>query len=64
MVSTSSDVKLMAHLLRRAGFGATKEQLDQYISIGYEGVVDSLIDNEDSSRINNALVRRYSLTSL
>ena len=59
MVSTSSDVKLMAHLLRRAGFGATKEQLDQYISIGYEGVVDSLIDNEDSSRINNALVRRY-----
>ena len=59
MVTTSTDVKLMAHLLRRAGFGATKEQLDQYISIGYEKVVDSLIDKEDSSRINDALVRRY-----
>lgn len=59
MVTTSPDVKLMAHLLRRAGFGATKEQLDQYISIGYEKVVDSLIDTEDSSRINDALVRRY-----
>ena len=59
MVTTSPDVKLMAHLLRRAGFGATREQLDQYISIGYEKVVDSLIDTEDSSRINDALVRRY-----
>ena len=59
MVTTSPDVKLMAHLLRRAGFGATKEQLDQYISIGYEKVVDSFIDTEDSSRINDALVRRY-----
>ena len=59
MVTTSPDVKLMAHLLRRAGFGATREQLGQYISIGYEKVVDSLIDTEDSSRINDALVRRY-----
>ena len=59
MVTTSPGVKLMAHLLRRAGFGATREQLDQYISIGYEKVVDSLIDTEDSSRINDALVRRY-----
>ena len=59
MVTTSPDVKLMAHLLRRAGFGATKEQLDQYISIGYEKVVDSFIATEDSSRINDALVRRY-----
>jgi len=59
MVTISTDVKLMAHLLRRAGFGATKEELDQHISIGYEKVVDLLIDNNDSSRINDALVRRY-----
>ena len=59
MVTINTDIKLMAHLLRRAGFGATKEQLDKYTSIGYEKVVDSLIDNNDSSRINDALVRRY-----
>jgi uncharacterized protein (DUF1800 family) len=59
MEATSTDVKLMAHLLRRAGFGATKEQLDQYISSGYEETVDLLVDNEDSSRIDDALVRRY-----
>ena len=54
MEATSTDVKLMAHLLRRAGFGATKEQLDQYISSGYEETVDLLVDNEDSSRIDDA----------
>ncbi len=59
MVTINTDIKLMAHLLRRAGFGATKEQLDKYTSIGYEKVVESLIGNNDSSRINDALVRRY-----
>ena len=59
MVTTSPDIKLMAHLLRRAGFGSTKEQLDEYLSLGYQRVVDKLIDDVDSSRINDALVRRY-----
>ena len=59
MVTTSPDVKLMAHLLRRAGFGSTKTELNAYLSMGYETVVDQLIDDVDSSRINDALVRRY-----
>ena len=59
MVTTSPDVKLMAHLLRRAGFGSTKTELNSYLSMGYETVVDQLIDDVDSSRINDALVRRY-----
>ena len=59
MVTKSPDIKLMAHLLRRAGFGSTKEELDEYLSIGYERVVDKLVDDVDSSRINDALVRRY-----
>lgn len=59
MVTTSPDIKLMAHLLRRAGFGSTKAQLDEYLSVGYEKVVDGLIDELDSSRIDDALVRRY-----
>ena len=59
MVTINTDVKLMAHLLRRAGFGATKDELDKYNSMGYENVVDSLIDNNNSQRINDTLVRRY-----
>ena len=59
MVTINTDVKLMAHLLRRAGFGATKDELDKYNSMGYENVVDSLIDNNNSQRINDTLIRRY-----
>ena len=59
MTNNNSDIKLIAHLLRRAGFGATKDELDKYNSIGYENVVDALIDNNNSQRINDALVRRY-----
>ena len=33
------DIALMAHLLRRAGFGATREELERYAAQGYEAVV-------------------------
>ena len=34
----------LAHLFHRAGFGATRELLDRYEWIGYEGAVDRLLD--------------------
>src|SRR5437660_1034081 len=39
----------LAHLLRRAGFGASPTELDQYQAMGYEGAVDYLLDyaNQD-----------------
>jgi uncharacterized protein (DUF1800 family) len=36
----------MAHLLRRAGFGAGKDQLDEYESLGLARAVDRLLDFE------------------
>jgi uncharacterized protein (DUF1800 family) len=33
-----------AHLLRRAGFGPTPQQLDRYTALGYAGAVQSLVD--------------------
>ncbi|MBI2887264.1 MAG: DUF1800 domain-containing protein [Chloroflexi bacterium] len=36
----------IAHLLRRAGFGATKELLDQFEPLGYEATVDYLVNYE------------------
>ena len=27
----TQDVQLMAHLLRRAGFGATRQEIEQYV---------------------------------
>jgi uncharacterized protein (DUF1800 family) len=36
----------VAHLLRRAGFGATQAELDQYTALGFSGAVDRLLNPE------------------
>ena len=37
------DLALMAHLMRRAGFGATREELEKRVAKGYEATVEELI---------------------
>lgn len=37
----------MAHLLRRAGFGATADELTRYEAMGFEASVDHLLNYED-----------------
>jgi uncharacterized protein (DUF1800 family) len=41
-----SDRHVIAHLLRRAGFGATSKDVDAYAALGFEGAVDRLINYE------------------
>ena len=41
------DIALMAHLMRRAGFGATREKLESYVARGYEATVEELLHPED-----------------
>ena len=41
-----NDLVLMAHLLRRAGFGATRDELDGYVAKGYEATVEELLHPE------------------
>ena len=41
--------RLLAHLMRRAGFGATSSELDELSKIPYEQVVDTLLDPPDKS---------------
>src|SRR5579864_2447317 len=36
----------VAHLLRRAGFGATQSELDSYTQLGFAGAVDRLLNPE------------------
>jgi uncharacterized protein (DUF1800 family) len=38
----------IAHLLRRAGFGTTPEELANYTALGYEGAVNRLVNYEQS----------------
>src|SRR5215470_15827484 len=55
------DIALMAHLLRRAGFGATRDELEYYVVKGYEAIVEELLHPEDSSLAleDEDLIRRY-----
>ncbi len=55
------DIALMAHLLRRAGFGATREELERYVAQGYEATVEELLHPEHapSALADEDLIRRY-----
>ncbi len=41
--AVSSDEKLLAHLYRRAGFGATPEELERGVKLGFDAAVDELV---------------------
>ena len=40
----SEDIALMAHLMRRAGFGASREELEARAARGYEATVEELVN--------------------
>jgi len=42
----SEDIALMAHLMRRAGFGASREELEARAAKGYEATVEELLNPE------------------
>ena len=41
---SDDDIALMAHLMRRAGFGASRDELEILVEKGYEQVVEELVD--------------------
>lgn len=55
----NSEIGLLAHLMRRAGFGATWEELKVLESKGYESAVDGLFNSENSRVIPDEMIRRY-----
>ncbi len=56
-----SERELIAHLLRRAGFGATRDELEAYTAKGYDAVVEELLHPEQSPDIDEDILRRYHL---
>src|SRR5438874_1548679 len=50
---------LVAHLLRRAGFSTTPEELDAYAARSYEEVVDDLVHPERFPDLDEDLLSRY-----
>jgi uncharacterized protein (DUF1800 family) len=53
------DVALMAHLMRRAGFGAGRPELEARAAKGYEATVEELLASVDGESIPVDLIRRY-----
>ena len=55
----NKEVELMAHLMRRAGFGATHEELEAYTASGYEARVEELLNPGSPQFMASDLIRRY-----
>jgi uncharacterized protein (DUF1800 family) len=52
-------LELMAHLYRRAGFGARREELEQALDRGYEAAVEELLHPERQPDLDHDLIWRY-----
>ncbi len=53
------DIALMAHLMRRAGFGATREELEERVAKGYEATVEEVLRPEEQEPVDIFDLYRY-----
>ncbi|MDP6274146.1 MAG: DUF1800 family protein, partial [Dehalococcoidia bacterium] len=49
----------MAHLLRRAGFGSSRDELEEYAARPYEEVVDDLVNPERFEPLDEDALERF-----
>ena len=53
------DIELMAHLMRRAGFGATYEEIERRAAVGYAATVEELLSPLEQPDLDRHLLDRY-----
>ena len=58
-MADSNDIMLMAHLMRRAGFGASYEELERRAAKGYEATVEELLHPEEQPDLQMDVMNRY-----
>jgi uncharacterized protein (DUF1800 family) len=58
-VESNTDPALIAHLYRRAGFGTTRDQIDQLSEQSYEDIVEFLLDPTPETGVPNDDLTRY-----
>ena len=61
MATITTNKSLTTHLLRRAVFGGTKEEIDALNSFEYDHIVDYLLDNKHKDPVPVDLLRRYQM---
>jgi uncharacterized protein (DUF1800 family) len=55
----NQDIALMTHLLRRAGFGASRDEVEAKAAQGYEHIVEELLNPESQPSIEEDIMFRY-----
>ena len=58
-MANQEDIALIAHLMRRAGFGATRDEQEQLVERGYEETVEQLLNPETQLPADQYLLYRY-----
>jgi hypothetical protein len=58
------DIGLMAHLMRRAGFGAGRDELEARVARGYEATVEELLHPETQPPVDAYNLMRYQPAAL
>src|SRR6266853_1980801 len=58
------DIALMAHLMRRAGFGAGRDEIEARAAKGYEATVEDLLHPETQPPVDAYTLLRYQPASL
>lgn len=56
---SNEDKTLMAHLMRRAGFGASRDELETRLDRGYDAVVEEMLYPADPGNMPEDIIRRY-----
>ena len=56
---SETNLKLMAHLMRRAGFGASRDELERRVATGYEVTVEELLHPEQQVPVDYYEFLRY-----
>ena len=59
LAQTKTDLDLVAHLLRRAGFGADRAEIERYAGKSYDEIVDDLVHPERFPQVEDDLLGRF-----
>ena len=57
--ASTTDLALMAHLLRRSGFGADRDELERYAEKSYEDVVEDLLNPNRFDQPEDEVLTRF-----
>ena len=58
-MADKEELALIAHLMRRAGFGASRQELEDRAARGYEATVEELLHPEEQPAIDDDMLFRY-----